>query len=230
MPDNNSFDRMILKRGWKMLGRIAVMSSLRGSCLPTGWCIACLAVLHLSMCGCGSGERQMQQSSTQLGNAGLQLRIRLQSDHGANKVELVEELKNTSDHPICYALRSWNRQIFQIASAHTVDGSRELVYLAEPKDLSLDGVDPDSSLQIVEGFPQGGGAAEGGEVMHPSETSIRPSESFTISYAGLYRIESEWSLDILDIREAPNYKVLGKCTLKSNTLNLNVASDVREEE
>lgn len=168
----------------------------------------------------------MQESPTQLDGAGLRLRIRLVSKSGANRVEMVEDVQNTSDHPICFALRSWNRRIFQVASSCVIDGNQKWIYHPEPKDLSW-GTDVDSWQRIVEDFPESGAAYEGGEVIEPSETTTYPPDSFSVLRAGLYHVESEWCVDILDAREAPQYKVLMKCTLKSNILDINVADDIQ---
>lgn len=171
----------------------------------------------------------MQQVTTQLDGAGLELKIRLLNKPGANKVEMVEDIRNASNRPVCFALCSWNRRIFQIASGRGGD-NRKLVYHREPKDVS-EGSDPDSdsSVRIVEGFEEGGGSADGGEVIEPSETKTIPLESFTVLQAGLYRVDSEWSVAILDVREAPRYKVLATCVLKSNVLDFGVANDVQQK-
>jgi hypothetical protein len=171
-----------------------------------------------------------QQPSARHDDFGLVLRVRRlpAGGSGANTVELVEEVQNTSDRPVCFAMRTIKRQIVQTASSHPVEGNRKLLHHSQPKDLSLDGAELGSSLQIVEGFPSGAGACDGGEVLGPSEKTTYPSDSFRILCAGLYRIQSEWSLDILDAREAPRYKVLGKCTIRSNALDLDIVNDVQQ--
>lgn len=169
----------------------------------------------------------MQQPSTQLNSRGLQLRLRRmhESDRRANHVEYIEEIQNTSNQPVCFALRSWDRRIYQVATSRTIEGHRQFSYHPEPKNLS-DGVDYESSLRIVKGLSSVGGAADGGEILGPSETKKEMAESFTILQAGLYRMQCEWTLHILDAREAPNYKVLAECTIQSNVLDLDIANDV----
>ena len=174
----------------------------------------------------------MQQPSTQLNSRGLQLRLRRmhESDHRANHVEYIEEIQNTSDQPVCFALRSWERRIYQVATSRTIEGHRQFAYHPEPKDLSIDGVDYESSLRIVKGFRIGGGAADGGEILGPSGTKEEKAESFTILQAGLYRMQCEWTLHILDAREAPDYKVLAECTIQSNVLDLDVTNDIPQSQ
>lgn len=226
LPPNKRTGRRTLREKWRLPGRPVAVSRIGMSCLAVRWWIGGLSVLHLAMPGCGTSEPLVHESSvqTQLDGIGLQLQIQLLSNPGTNKLEFVETFHNRSDRPIGFAERNFQHQLFQIARVSTVDGTRKLVYCPEPEDITF-GLDIDSGLQIVEDFGDRGSAHDGGVVIEPSETIRHPSSSFTILRAGLYRMESEWSVDIFDASDAPRYKVLGTCTLKSNVLEFEVAND-----
>jgi hypothetical protein len=192
--------------------------------------------LHASF-GCKERTPSMPVSTKQAGaieckpdGSVLQLCLRLSSNSGANEVVFCEDIKNLCDHQVCFALRGRNRQIFQIAAGRIVAGKREWEYFAAPRNLSLGGVDAETQVRVVTGFSSGGGSAEGGETVEPSKTITCRRERFGVLRAGLYRLQSEWSLDILDQREAPNYRVLGRLVLKSNILDIVVENDIQGDQ
>jgi len=194
------------------------------------WRRTTLAILCLGVLGCGTREPPMKQSLARYDDCGLTLRLRhlTAGSSEASTVELVEEVQNTSDRPICFAMRTVKRQIVQIATSRIVEGNRKLQYHSQPVALCRDGTELGSLLQIVDDFPWGEGACDGGEILGPSQTTTYPSDSFTILRAGLYRVQSEWSVDILDASDASRYRVLGKCTIRSNALDLDILNDVQE--
>ena len=171
----------------------------------------------------------MYHDPKQHNECGLVLRLRRVTlgDSSENTVTLVEEIQNTSDQPVCFAMRTIDRQILQIASSEVINGKRQLHYLSQPKDFSVVGTDVESDQQVVSDFPSDAGACDGGEVLEPSNTRLYPCDSFRILRAGLYRVKSEWRIDVLDVREAPQYKVLQTCTLRSNLLDVDISADVR---
>ena len=222
-----------------MIGKIFVTVTAGASYFRTQGRYTALVLLLVIMSGCENEQPakptetkpltsqtpSQQPPATKLENMGLQLKIRLVSPPGANKVEFVEEIVNKSNQPVCFATRVFGRELFWTAAPQTADGIQKLVYYPEPEKLHS-GYSVSALSQVAERFPEGGGAADGGAVIQPQETQTDPSETFTINRAGLFRLQSEWKVDVLDARVAPRYKVLGEYTLKSNALGLEVAKDI----
>jgi len=185
----------------------------------------------LAISGYSASETPKDAPLEQGDNFGLTLRVlRLPTTmKKAHIVKYVEQLHNTSAHPVWFAPRRCNRQLLQVAKYRMVHGERKLVYNDEPIDVSgnngydyeylvdEDGNESSKRIRIVKDFSRGFGAADGGEVIDPSEIQIKSAEKFTILIDGLYRLQSEWSVDILD---PPGYKVKGECKMQSNVLDL----------